>query len=213
MSDTLQNRFSDPITTSEQLREILGSPSPIARDKVINHIDSYCAEFIENSPFVVLSTRGPNGEMDLSPRGDPAGFVKIIDERTLVIPDRLGNNRADTFSNLIANPEVGLIFLVPGKRETLRVSGVGQLVRDQGLREELAHNGRVPHLVMAVQVNRVMFQCSKCMVRSKLWQPGEWADVSGMSSLAEAIKVHSNLSESIAEIDDVIARSESDRLY
>ncbi len=213
MSDTLQNRFSDPITTSEQLREILGSPSPIARDKVINHIDSYCAEFIENSPFVVLSTRGPNGEMDLSPRGDPAGFVKIIDERTLVIPDRLGNNRADTFSNLIANPEVGLIFLVPGKRETLRVSGVGQLVRDQGLREELAHNGRVPHLVMAVQVNRVMFQCSKCMVRSKLWQPDDWADVSGMSSLAEAIKVHSNLSESIAEIDDVIARSESDRLY
>ncbi len=213
MSDTLQNRFSDPITTSEQLREILGSPSPIARDKVINHIDSYCAEFIENSPFVVLSTRGPNGEMDLSPRGDPAGFVKIIDERTLAIPDRLGNNRADTFSNLIANPEVGLIFLVPGKRETLRVSGVGQLVRDQGLREELAHNGRVPHLVMAVQVNRVMFQCSKCMVRSKLWQPDDWADVSGMSSLAEAIKVHSNLSESIAEIDDVIARSESDRLY
>ena len=105
-----------------------------------------------------------------------------------------------------------MIFLVPGKRETLRVSGTGLLVRDEALREDLAHNGRVPNLAVVVEVNRVMFQCAKCMVRSKLWQPDSWADVSGMSSLAEAIKVPSPLSERVAEIDDVITRSETERL-
>lgn len=213
MTVHLQQRFSDPVTTEAQLRDILGTPSPIARDKVINHIDPYCAEFIAHAPFVVLSTRGPEGEMDLSPRGDPAGFVKIIDERTLAVPDRLGNRRADTFGNLLKNPEIGLIFLVPGKRETLRVSGTGLLVRDEDLRTELAHKGKVPQLILVIEVKRVMFQCAKCMVRSGLWQPESWADVSGMSSLAEAIKVHSELEESIAEIDEVITRSETERLY
>ncbi|NNF79861.1 MAG: pyridoxamine 5'-phosphate oxidase family protein [Rhizobiales bacterium] len=213
MTKSLEQRFSDPVTTQDQLRDVLGTPSPIARDKVIDHIDSYCAEFIEHAPFVVLSTRGERGEMDLSPRGDPAGFVKIIDERTLAVPDRLGNNRADTFVNLLANPEIGLIFLVPGKRETLRVSGKGLLVRDGDLRASLAHKDKVPHLVLVVEVKRVMFQCAKCMVRSKLWQPDSWANVSGMSSLAEAIKVHSQLQESVAEIDEVITRSSAERLY
>lgn len=209
----LEQRFSDPVTTEAQLRDVLGYPSQIARDKVIDHIDDYCAEFIERSPFAVVSTRGPENEMDLSPRGDPAGFVKVIDSQTLALPDRLGNRRGDTWSNLLVNPQVGLIFLVPGKRETLRVSGRGLLIRDQSLREQLAHNGRVPDLAMVVEVKRVMFQCSKCMVRSSLWQPDQWADVSDMSSLAEAIKVHSALSESIEEIDEVIARSETERLY
>ena len=213
MTEHLQQRFSDPVTTEAQLRDILGTPSAIARDKVIDHIDPYCAEFIAHAPFVVLSTRGPEGEMDLSPRGDPAGFVKIIDERTLAVPDRLGNKRADTFSNLLANPEIGLIFLVPGKRETLRVSGTGLLVRDEDLRTELAHEGKVPQVALVVEVRRVMFQCAKCMVRSGLWQPESWADVSSMSSLAEAIKVHSRLTESVAEIEEVIALSETERLY
>ncbi len=213
MSTTLEQRFSAPVTSEAELRDILGHPSAIARDKVIDHIDEYCAEFIAHAPFVVLSTQGANGEMDLSPRGDPAGFVKRLDERTLVIPDRLGNNRADTFVNLLANPEIGLIFLVPGKRETLRVSGTGLLVRDEEVRAELAHNGRVPQLALVVEVKRVMFQCAKCMVRSGLWQPGSWADISGMSSLAEALKVQSQLPESIEEIDEVIARSEAERLY
>lgn len=213
MTDRLAQRFSDPITTEAELRDVLGHPSPIARDKVIDHIDSFCAEFIAHAPFVVLSTRGAGGEMDLSPRGDPAGFVQLIDERTLAIPDRLGNNRADTFVNLLANPEVGLIFLVPGKRETLRVSGTGLLVRDEDLRASLAHKGKVPHLALVVEVKRVMFQCAKCMVRSGLWQPQSWADVSGMSSLAEAIKVHSQMPESVPEIDEMIARSEAERLY
>ena len=213
MTEHLQQRFSDPVTTEAQLRDILGTPSAIARDKVIDHIDPYCAEFIAHAPFVVLSTRGPEGEMDLSPRGDPAGFVKIIDERTLAVPDRLGNKRADTFSNLLANPEIGLIFLVPGKRETLRVSGTGLLVRDEDLRTELAHKGKIPQVALVVEVRRVMFQCAKCMVRSGLWQPESWADVSSMSSLAEAIKVHSRLTESVAEIEEVIALSETERLY
>ncbi len=213
MTTRLAQRFAEPVLTEEHLREVLGTPSAIARDKVIDHLDSFCAEFIEHSPFVVLSTRGPNGEMDLSPRGDPPGFAKILDERTLALPDRLGNRRADTFSNLVANPEVGLIFLVPGKRETLRVSGTGVLVRDESLRQEMAHNGKVPNLALVVDVNRVMFQCAKCMVRSRLWQPENWADVSGMSSLAEAIKVHSELDESIAEIDAVITKSETQSLY
>lgn len=213
VTTSFKQRFSAPVTTNDQLRDVLGHPGQIARDKVIDHIDGFCAEFIERSPFVVISTRGPSDEMDLSPRGDPAGFVKIIDQRTLALPDRLGNRRADTFGNLLVNPEVGLIFLVPGKRETLRVSGTGLLVRDVTLREDLAHKGRVPELVLVVDVNRVMFQCSKCMVRSRLWEPDSWADVSDMSTLAEAIKIHSALDESIEDIDDVIVRSEKERLY
>ncbi|MEM8687677.1 MAG: MSMEG_1061 family FMN-dependent PPOX-type flavoprotein [Pseudomonadota bacterium] len=213
MTQSLQQRFSEPVTTEAELRAIMGTPGPIARDKVIDHIDTYCAEFIAHAPFVVLSTRGPEGEMDLSPRGDPAGFAKLIDEHTLALPDRLGNKRADTFANLLVNPEIGLIFLVPGKRETLRVSGTGLLVHDEDLRAELAHKGKVPQLVLVIDVKRVMFQCAKCMVRSGLWRPESWADVSGMSSLAEAIKVHSQLSESVTEIDEVIARSETERLY
>ncbi len=213
MSIDWSERFSDPITSREHLRSFAPEPNPIARDKVIDHIDGFCREFIQLSPFVVIASVGEGGWVDLSPKGDPAGFVKILDDRTLAIPDRLGNNRNDTFLNVFNNPAVGLIFLLPGKRETLRVCGQGLLVRDEDLREQLAHNGKVPNVALAVHVERVMFHCSKCMVRSGLWNPETWLDVSGVSSLAQAIKVHSQMPETIEEIQGIITRSETTRLY
>ncbi len=207
------HRFGSPVRTRQELREHLPEPSPIARDKMIDHIDAYCREFIELSPFLIIASTGDGGWLDLSPKGDPAGFVKILDDKTLAVPDRLGNNRNDTFLNVFDNPSVGLIFLLPGKRETLRVCGQGLLVRDQKLREELAHNGKVPNFALVVHVERIMFHCSKCMVRSGLWNPETWADVSGVSSLAEAIKVHSQMAEPVHEIQEIITHSETERLY
>lgn len=212
MIQNLLERFQEPITTLDQLREFTPEPSPIARDKMIDHIDKFCAEFIVRSPFVVIGTSGGAGWLDLSPKGDPAGFVKILDDHTLAIPDRLGNNRNDTFLNLFQNPSVGLIFLLPGKKETLRVSGQGLLVRDQELREQLAHKGKVPHTVLVVGVERVMFHCSKCMIRSGMWNPDRWSDISEVSSLAEAIKVHSKMPETVSEIDAIIETSATERL-
>ncbi|MEM7429117.1 MAG: MSMEG_1061 family FMN-dependent PPOX-type flavoprotein [Pseudomonadota bacterium] len=213
MAHPLAGRFSDPITSREELRAFTPDPSPIARDKVIDHLDAFCREFIGLSPFVVIASMGEGGWLDLSPKGDPAGFVRILDDKTLAIPDRLGNRRNDTFVNVFNNPSVGLIFLMPGKRETLRVCGQALLVRDQDLREDLAHKGKVPHSALVVHVDRIMFHCSKCMVRSGLWEPEKWADVSGVSSLAEAMKVHSQMSEPLDEIQAIIDASEKERLY
>ena len=213
MSFPNADRFTAPIRSLDDLRALSPEPSPIARDKVIDHLDDFCREFIELSPFLVIASIGEGGWVDQSPKGDPAGFVKILDEKTLAIPDRLGNKRHDTFVNVLENPSVGLIFLMPGKRETLRVSGQALLVQDEDLREKMAHKGKVPQFALVVHVERIMFHCSKCMVRSGLWNPETWADVSGVSSLAEAMKVHAQMSEPLDEIQGIITRSETEKLY
>src|SRR5262245_51334095 len=135
-------------------------PSSRARDKVIDHIDDICRRFITACPFVIVASRGADGRMDLSPKGDPPGFVAILDDKTLAIPDRPGNHRLDTFENLLANPEMGLFFLIPGKGDTLRVSGKGNIVRDGSLQDHLAINGKVPHLVLVVSVEEAFMHCS-----------------------------------------------------
>lgn len=213
MPPVFEGRFSKPITSHEQLRSHSPEPSPIARDKVIDYLDDFCREFIALSPFVVIASIGDGGWVDQSPKGDPAGFVKILDEKTLAIPDRLGNKRHDTFENVLNNPSVGLIFLMPGKRETLRVSGQALLVQDEDLRAEMAHKGKVPQFALVVHVERIMFHCSKCMIRSGLWNPESWEDVSGVSSLAEAMKVHAEMGEPLDEIQGIITRSETEKLY
>ena len=165
----MKRQFEEVITSEEELREIMGYPKEIVNKKTISYIDENCRLFIEESPFIVVSTSDRHGNLDASPKGDPPGFVKVLDNKTLAVPDRLGNRKADTFTNVLQNPKVGLIFLIPGIKETLRVSGEAQIITDKEIRQQLAHKDKLPNLVMIVHVEEAFMHCTKCMIRSKLW--------------------------------------------
>jgi PPOX class probable FMN-dependent enzyme len=205
--------FEEVIISRERLRELNKHPSHFVRNKEIDHLDDICRRFIAASPFVVIASRGPDGRLDVSPKGDPAGFVKVLDDKTLAIPDRLGNNRLDTFENLLSCPDVGLIFIIPGNGDTLRVSGKGQIVRDSALQDSLAVNGKPPNLAMVITVEEAFLHCPKCIIRSRLWKPDQWPDLSDVPTLAEAMIAHGSLSESMTEIEAVIENSNTKRLY
>jgi PPOX class probable FMN-dependent enzyme len=166
---TVDQRFDEVITTESELRKIVGPANRWFTSKILHRLDRRCQDFIAASPFVVVGSTDPLGMVDLSPKGDRAGFVKSLDDATLAIPDRRGNRRVDTFHNVLQNPGVGLIFFVPGQRETLRVAGRAVIVRDQDIRSALVDNGRMPELAMIVIVERAFFHCGKCIARSKLW--------------------------------------------
>lgn len=206
-------RFDEVITTRARLRQIIREPSRFVANKVIDHVDGYCRRFIAAAPFVVVASSSAAGAMDLSPKGDGPGFVRVLDEHTLAIPDRLGNNRVDTLCNLLEDDRIGLIFLVPGKRETLRLSGRGTIVRDAGLNESLAHNGKAPNVAIVVKVERAFFHCSKCMIRSGLWEPARWPDVNGLPSLAETMVRHGRLNDPVEDVDAIVSRDAVNRLY
>src|SRR5712692_3064651 len=163
--------FSDHLVTTEaQLEQMYGEIHPPARVKEIDHVNSHYRALIEASPFVVLATSGPEG-LDCSPRGDPAGFVRVRDEKTLLIPDRRGNNRIDSLRNLVRDPRVALLFLIPGCSETIRVNGRAKISVDPALCQSFTMEGKTPRCVLVVAVERVYYQCAKAIVRSKLWDP------------------------------------------
>ena len=209
----MDSRFEEVITTHERLRELVKKPSRLVDHKAIDHMDDICRRFIAASSFVIVASRGEDGRLDLSPKGDPAGFVMILDDKTLVIPDRLGNNRLDTFGNLIAHPEIGLIFIIPGNNDTLRVSGTGKIVRDTALQSRFAVNDKTPNLVCVITVEEAFMHCSKCMVRSRMWKPEDWPDRTNVPSLAEATVRHAALPESVSEIEAIIDQDRVNRLY
>ena len=196
--------FDEVITTRQRLRELSRQPSQRANNKVIDHVDGICRRFIAACPFVMVASRGADGRMELSPKGDPPGFVAVMDEKTLAIPDRPGNHRLDTFENLLTHSEVGLLFMIPGNGDTLRVSGTGRIVRDSSLQARLAVNGKDPNLVLIVTVEEAFMHCPKCIARSKLWSPEHWPDRSNVPSLAEAIVVHAKSPETVAEVQAII---------
>lgn len=209
----LASRFSDVVTSEEQLRDMLGAASPRAAAKVIAIVDDFAARFIAASPFVVLATANAEGDIDISPKGDPAGFVKVLDEKTIAVPDRLGNRRFDSFRNILSNPDVGLIFLIPGVTHTVRVSGKAIIVRDRALRESMAINGKLPDHAIVVDVERVFSHCPKCMIRSHLWKPEAWPDAAEVPSLAEILVAHARLADSAESIQAVIEADSVERLY
>jgi uncharacterized protein len=137
--------FGETITTRERLREIYRQPGHRVTDKVVDRIDRICRAFIAACPFAVVATRGADGKLDLSPKGDPPGFIAVLDDKTLAIPDRLGNNRLDTFENLLVHPEVGLFLLIPGNGDTLRISGKGRIVRDAQLQQAASIDNKPPN--------------------------------------------------------------------
>ena len=213
MTDNGAGGFNDVIADEAALRALLGTPSERAGNKVIDRIDRHAADFIARSPFLVIASSDQDGTMDLSPKGDPPGFVRVLDPGTLAVPDRPGNRRADTFRNVLANPKVGLIFIIPGKRETLRVSGRAAIVADPDLLETLEAQGKPPQLALVVEVERLMFHCAKCMIRSHLWQPEHWPPLDGLASLGQVIVDHSELNVSAEETDAIIERDTRERLY
>lgn len=206
-------RFTNVIRDETGLRAIMGNANERAGNKVIDHVDRHAADFIARAPFLVVASTDGDGVVDLSPKGDPAGFVLVLDETTIAIPDRPGNRRADTFSNVLSDPRVGLIFLIPGKRETLRVSGRALIVADPDLLARLEAHGKQPALALVVDVERVMFHCSKCMIRSHMWEPEHWPSLTGMASLGEVIRDHSRLATPSEELDGIIERDARERLY
>jgi PPOX class probable FMN-dependent enzyme len=163
------------VTTMDQLEAMYGEVHAPARVKEIDHINADYRAFIEKAPFFALATSGPDG-LDCSPRGDPAGFVRVHDEKTLMIPDRRGNNRIDSLRNLIADPRVALLFLIPGCGETIRVNGRARICTDPELCRSFTMEGKTPRCVLVVTVERCYFQCPKAIVRSKLWDPASKVD-------------------------------------
>ena len=164
------------VSSEERLREIIGGPSALVAAKVADRLNDLTRQFVERSPFVCVATSRPDGGLDISPRGDPAGFVRILDDRRLLIPERPGNRLADTLTNLLADPRIGLLFLIPGVGETFRVNGRATIVEDPVLLAESAVEGRIPKLGVLVTVEEAFTHCPKALIRSDLWNPERHVD-------------------------------------
>jgi len=167
---------SHTITTTEELERVYSdAPYGPALFKETDRITPQYRKLIEAAPFVVVATCGPEG-LDCSPRGDPPGFVRVVDEHTIIIPDRRGNNRIDTLRNLVRDPRIALLFLIPGVGETMRINGRAEISTDPKLTESFVINGKLPRSVLVVTVERAYFQCTKAIIRSKLWDPASIVD-------------------------------------
>ena len=206
-------KFEKIIATEKELREIMGHPNEIVTRKTINHIDEHCKSFIEKSPFITIATSDLNGNFDVSPKGDPAGFVKILSDKMLAIPDRPGNRKADTLRNIIQNPNIGLIFLIPGIKETLRVNGEAKIVRDEKVLEQLSCQGKTPSFAIIVQVKEAFMHCAKCIIRSNLWGNIDDTQERSVPSLAKVLVDHGKLEITYEELDDRIKNDEKTNLY
>lgn len=176
------------IRAETELRELIGMPSEVVVSKIVDHLNPLTRRFIEASPFLCIATSAPDGSCDVSPRGDPAGFVRILDDRTLLIPDRPGNRLADTLRNILANPHVGLVFLIPGVDDSFRVNGRASVIDDPELLAASAIDGRAPRLGILIEIEEAYTQCSKALIRSDLWNPEHHIDRSELPSSGEILR-------------------------
>jgi len=179
--------FHDVVESVEALGSLISPPSELVRKKALPHIDAHARAFIALSPMVLIGTHDASGHTDVSPRGDPAGFVRTLDERWIVIPERVGNRRVDTLRNIVQTGQVGLLFLVPGVQDTLRVNGRAWVVRDRELLDPMAVQGKEPLVGIAVEVQESYLHCARCMHRSKLWDSQSWPAPGRLPSLAQML--------------------------
>jgi PPOX class probable FMN-dependent enzyme len=200
------------ITTLEQLDAMYGAPVPAAVVKEIDYISDHYRQFIDKSPFVVVATVGPEG-LDCSPRGDPAGFVRVRDNKTVLIPDRRGNNRVDALRNLVRDPRISLLFMIPGIGSTLRINGRAEIVVDAELNASFALHGKLPRCVIVVTAERVYTQCPKALVRSRLWAPESQIDRSELPSAGEMIAALSKGAIDGAEYDRAYPQRLKETIY
>lgn len=187
--------FQRYVTTPDELTAVIGTPGPLSLKKELNSLDEHMRRFIAHSPFVVISTCDKEGNCDASPRGDGPGFVQVLDDSTLLIPDRPGNKRVDSMRNILQTGRIGVLFLVPGFGETLRVNGRAALVRDEDHLAKMTVNGKQPTIAIAVLVEQCFLQCAKAMYRSKLWEPRERPDLTGLACAAQMLVDQAKLPE------------------
>lgn len=203
-------RFAE---SEEELRTLYGPPSELAARKCLSRLDEHCRLFIERSPFVCLSSAAADGSADISPRGDAPGFVRVLDEQTLFVPDRLGNNRIDTLRNLMQNPHVGLLFLIPGIDETLRINGLARVVLRSELLAESAVGGKTPRSGILVEVREAFLQCAKALKRSKLWSDDYRLTREQMPTLGKMLADQLCLTTPVSELDALIDKAYREKLY
>ena len=179
-----------------------GEPAKLIREKIADRLNPLTRQFVERSPFVVVASGRPDGGLDVSPRGDPAGFVRILDERTLLLPDRPGNKLADTLTNLLADDRIALLFLIPGVNDTFRVNGRARIVDDAELLAESEVEGKVPQLGILVEVEEAYTQCPKAFLRSELWNPERHIDRSELPSQGEILRAIADPELDVEEYDE-----------
>jgi PPOX class probable FMN-dependent enzyme len=186
-----------------QLRDVLGGePAKLIREKIADRLNPLTRRFVERSPFVVVASGRPDGGLDVSPRGDPAGFVRILDDRTLLLPDRPGNKLADTLTNLLEDDRIALLFLIPGINDTLRVNGRARIVDDAELLAESEVEGKVPQLGILVEVKEAYTQCPKAFLRSDLWNPERHIDRSELPSQGEILRAIADPELNVEEYEE-----------
>jgi uncharacterized protein len=200
------------ITTEEQLRAIIGSPQRMVQLKVVSELNEITSDFIRRSPFVVLATADREGNQDASPKGDHPGFVAIEDSRTLLIPERSGNKLAFGYLNILSNPHVGIIFMIPGTDETLRVNGTAELTSDPAVCERLTARGAAAKLAIRVHIEQCFFHCAKAFLRSQLWKPETWTPHKTVS-FGRQFAAKTGASDDVAkQIDEAIERDYRENL-
>jgi len=207
--------FEHVLSSVDEIRELYGFPSGVARDKVIDRLDRHCRDFIARSPFVLLSTADEEGRCDVSPRGGPPGFVEVLDEKRLVFGDAKGNKLVDSLRNIVATGRAGLLFLIPGLDETLRVNGRAYLTRDpEILARHVVQESRPPRLAVGVEVEEAFLHCAKAFIRSDLWNPESWEGLDGLARPAQIWKDHAKLSATpVGEIEDMLVEAYTNDLY
>jgi len=204
--------FKDIVTSREELRAIFGAPGERAVRKERAHLDVHTREFIARSPFALLATSDRAGRCDVSPKGDAPGFVMVLDDTHLVVPDRVGNNRIDGLTNIVENPHLGMIFLIPGREDTLRVNGRACIIRDGEILSRLEVQGKQPKVAIGVEVEECFLHCAKAFKRSGLWDRERWPDVAGLPSMAKILWDQIGLKATVQCSADDYERDMEDRL-
>jgi uncharacterized protein len=206
----------EEISSVDQLRDLYSSPMALAVKKEKRGLDQHSEKFISLSPFAIISTCAISGLLDASPRGEFAGFIKVIDNQTIAIPDRPGNNRLDSLTNIIENPEIGILLLIPGFKECLRVNGSAKIVTNRVLLKKLGHNGKLPISAIVVSIREVYFHCSKAITRARLWDMDSHVDRSDMPSLGRILMAQIDPDKpenEIKEVEELIESGVQSTLY
>ena len=201
-----------PVTSVDELEAIVGTPEPRTANKARDRLHAVDREWLAAAPLAFVATGDEHGRLDVSPKGDPAGFTLVLDDTTIVLPERPGNRRTDGFHNILRNPHVGLVFVIPGRGDTLRINGRATIVRDAPFFDELVVRGHRPALALVVEIDEVFFHCSKAFLRSSAWQPETWQpdSVRRRALIAKAIE---QPEAEVAALDEYYGPSYAERIY
>ena len=196
--------FADVLASADEVAALYGSPVEAVVSKIIDHLDGHCRDFIARSPFVLVATADERGNCDVSPKGGLAGFVSVLDEKRLAIPDAPGNRLVYSLRNVAAGGRAGLLFVIPGMEETLRVNGRAWLTRDPAVLEPLAAGAKPPKVAIGVEVEEAFLHCAKAFKRSALWRPDEWPDAAGLAAAAQIWRDHMALDMTTKEVQEFV---------